>query len=275
MTNRTLFLLLALGSWALCGLVVLLTFSLGPGGDRGMSRLLAALILLFAVWGIYFFIAAFSKRRHRFGHNYDEHTTFSCPACKAELNYSQFPAFQNEMPCPKCGQRLRRDGGMASGGLEIRFVRSREVAYELATADGSPPSSPVTAEAVRAALAAGTRFTVADDCGGWLVLTARDGPPRWVDGPTPGTVVAEEQVARLTLLPTGDVAAVRPECLGLTSTYIHLTADVCFALASVLGPLRVRTRGADEWIAVDAAGAGLAGGLAVQSLRIGGVGGRP
>ena len=149
MTNRTLFLLLGLGSWALCGLVAMLTFSAGPVGDRGTSRLLAALILLFAVGGIYFFIAAFSKTRHRFGHQYDEYTTFSCPSCKVELNYSQFPAFQNEMPCPKCGEHLKRDGGKVSGSLKLTFLRSPEVDYELSTGNSAPPSGPVTREAVR------------------------------------------------------------------------------------------------------------------------------
>jgi predicted RNA-binding Zn-ribbon protein involved in translation (DUF1610 family) len=138
MTNRTLFLLLALGCWAVCG--ALLAFaSLGAvQGDRGNARLLAALLMLSGVGGLYFLIAAFSKRRHRFGYNYHEYTTFSCPTCQEKLDYSQFPAFTDEMPCPKCGQALTRR--KKSAGLQFRFVRSPEVSYELSTEDSSPPS---------------------------------------------------------------------------------------------------------------------------------------
>jgi hypothetical protein len=131
------------------------------------------------------------------------------------------------------------------------------VAYELSAGDGPPPSGPVTAEAVRAALADGGGFTVADDPGGWLVLTATVGPPRWVQGPTPGSVVGEKQRARLTRLPGAEGAAIRPEALALISTDINLTVNLCLAISSALGPLRARIRGCDEWIAVDASGSAL------------------
>jgi hypothetical protein len=272
MTNRTLFLLLALACAAACVLLVTFGFSGAGRGDRGGARLLAALILLAGVGAIYFFITAFSKTRHRFGYKHDEYTTFSCPTCKAELNYSLFPAFQDETACPKCGQRLTREGRKASTGFQFRFVRSPEVTYELSAQDGSALSSgPVTAEAIRAALAAGTGFTVADDPAGWLVLTATVGTPRWVDGPTPGSVIAEKQVARLLLLPTGDVSVVRPESVSLISTEINLATNVCEALSSALGSFRVRIRGADEWITVDGTGSSLGAQLVMQHLRMGGL----
>jgi hypothetical protein len=273
MTNRTFFLLLALASWA-AGALLLLAVHSGLGrGDRGNARLIAALLLLSAVGGIYCLVAAFSKRRHRFGYNYDEYTTFSCPTCQAKLDYSVFPAFRDEMPCPHCGQALSRAREGMGGGIQIRFVRSPEVRYEISADNGSPPPGPATAEEVRKALASGSGFTVEDDPGGWLLLTATGGHPRWLDGPTPGSVVAGKQVAWLSLAATGDGGAVLPESLALTSTAGDLTLDVCAALSSALGPLRVRISGADEWIAVRAEEGTLSalGQLALQGLRLRGV----
>jgi hypothetical protein len=223
--------------------------------------------MLSGVGGLYFFIAAFGKTRHRFGYNYDEYTSFSCPTCKAELNYSLFPAFKDDLRCPKCGQPLTREGGKGSGGFQLRFAAPLEVPYELSAGAGSPRPGPVTVEAVRAALAAGSGFTVEDDPDGWLVLTATVGSPRWVDGPTAGTVVAEKHVARLTLIPDGDVPAVRPESLALLSTEINLTMNVCVALSSAVGPFRVRIRGLRDWIAVDAGGGAAGAQLVDQELR--------
>jgi hypothetical protein len=133
-------------------------------------------------------------------------------------------------------------------GPAFQFYPSPEVTFEYSAAEGAPSTS-ATAEDIRAALAAGKGFTVADDPRGWVLLTGTIGPPRWVKN-LRGDVVGEKQYARLTLRPGADTNALHPEDVSLVSTESNLTVNASRALVAALGPLRLRIGGDDLWLSV-------------------------
>lgn len=270
MTKRTLFILLALGCWTISGVLLAYGLSGAMLGDERGSRWLTLFVFAAFFGGIYFIFSAFSKSRHKFGYDHDVITTFSCPNCKAELNYSLFPAFSNEMPCPKCGQMVTSQEQRT--GASFKLVQAPELQFELASQEGSS-SSPASAEAVRAALGQGQGFEIADDPEGWLSLTSTVGPPRYVPGPPPGGFKAEKHVARLKLL-TPKETPVLPESLTLSSTELNLTINVCTALAAAFGPYKLRIVGIENWVAVTPDGESLGAELVMQQFKLRGMANR-
>lgn len=275
MTNRTLNLLLALGCLIL-GIVLVLVGDSGVArGDRSTARILAAFILLSVVGVIYFLVGAFSKDRYRAisttDPDHSESTKFFCPHCQKRLSYSKMPAFGTRFPCPHCGEDVTREeepsARVARPKIAPSAAPSPEIPHELAQADDAPAGEPVVADTVRAAFAGQKEFTVAEDPDGWLILTATGGPPRWIDGPTPGTIVKQRQIARLRLT-RGSLAAIRPESLLLTATHPDLCACACVALVPVFGPLKVRVLSADAWIVVGTDHAKLALRLITQRAAV-------
>jgi hypothetical protein len=113
MTNRTMFLLLALGCLLVTVVFAFVIFST-PRADRLLpSRALAALLLLGGAGTIYFLVSAFARTKYESWGSTAIWTTFSCPHCQAQLDYSLLPTFQDEFSCRHCGGRVsRRTSGL-------------------------------------------------------------------------------------------------------------------------------------------------------------------
>jgi hypothetical protein len=244
MTYRSLYLLSALGCALVGTALVLAIFSEFRETLRDLlsSRILAALTLLALVGAIFFLIRAFVPPPDDRGS--------SCLKCGKWIGHLNSPVFGREFRCPSCKGAVAQQGSLAQLAASAPpGPRLRAVEFEIAPAEGNPGPA-VSVDALRSALAHGDEFTVEEDDLGRLVLVARDGILRAQADPDTGELGFARDQSRLTFhLPEG--VGIKPQEIVLRSDSSGLVEACCRQLPRSLGPIKVRVKGAADWVSVD------------------------